>query len=268
MSYQIKLLSLLTILTAGSLFSESPSKEEAKTFSTSGKSMIVLRKSKDRGHFNFGWLDTYHTFSFGEYDDPEHVQFSNLRVINEDRVAPAKGFDTHGHKNMEIVTYVIEGTLEHKDSTGKTFQIKPGDVQRMTAGSGIHHSETNPSKTDSVHLLQIWIFPDKENLSPGYEQKNFSDLKNRLCLIVSPKGEQGSLKIHQDAKIFASRLQGMLSYTLTPKRSAWIQVIEGPLTCNGKTLQTGDGAAINQESELKLESANAHFLLFDLPPVE
>jgi len=230
--------------------------------------MIVLRRSKDRGHFNFEWLDTYHTFSFGEYDDPEHVQFSVLRVINEDRVAPSKGFDTHGHANMEIVTYVIEGTLQHTDSTGELSQIKPGDVQRMTAGSGIRHGEANPSDKEPVHLLQIWIFPDKKNLTPGYEQKHFSDLKNRLCLVVSPNGESGSLKIHQDVKIFASRLQGTLSYALAPKRTAWIQVIEGPLVCNGKTLQTGDGAAITEEHELKLEGTKAHFLLFDLPPLE
>ena len=228
--------------------------------------MITLRKSKDRGHFNFEWLDTYHTFSFGDYYDPKHVQFSVLRVINEDRVAPSKGFDTHGHKDMEIVTYVIEGTLQHTDSTGKKEQIKPGDVQRMTAGSGIRHGEANPSDKDSVHLLQIWIFPDKNNLTPSYEQKNFGDFKNRLCLIVSPKGEEGSLKIHQDAKIFASRLEGKLSYKLAPQRSAWIQVIEGPLNCNGKILQAGDGAAITEESELKFESSKAHFLLFDLPP--
>jgi redox-sensitive bicupin YhaK (pirin superfamily) len=230
--------------------------------------MIVLRRSKDRGHFNFEWLDTYHTFSFGEYDDPEHVQFSVLRVINEDRVAPSKGFDTHGHANMEIVTYVIEGTLQHTDSTGELSQIKPGDVQRMTAGSGIRHGEANPSDKEPVHLLQIWIFPDQKNLTPGYEQKHFSDLKNRLCLVVSPGGESGSLKIHQDVKIFASRLQGKLSYALAPKRTAWIQVIEGPLMCNGKTLQTGDGAAITEEHELKLEGTKAHFLLFDLPPLE
>ncbi len=226
---------------------------------------MIVRKSKDRGHFNFGWLDTYHTFSFGEYDDPNHVQFSSLRVINEDRVAPGKGFDTHGHANMEIVTYVVEGTLKHTDSTGNTELIKPGDVQRMTAGSGIRHGEANASAQDSVHLLQIWIFPDQNNLPPGYEQKHFSDLKNRLCLIVSQKGENGSLKIHQDVKIFASRLQGKkLSYSLAPSRAAWIQVIEGPLTCNGQTLQAGDGAAITDERELHLESANAHFLLFDL----
>jgi quercetin 2,3-dioxygenase len=227
--------------------------------------MITIRKSKDRGHFNFGWLDTYHTFSFGEYDDPEHVQFSVLRVINDDRVAPSKGFDTHGHANMEIVTYVIEGALQHTDSTGELSQIKPGDVQRMTAGSGIRHGEANPSQKDPVHLLQIWIFPDKKNLTPGYEQKHFADLKNRLCLIVSPQGENGSLKIHQDVKIFASRLQGKLSYPLATGRAAWLQVIEGPLACNGKILQAGDGAALTEERELKLESANAHFLLFDLP---
>ncbi|HEX4840008.1 MAG TPA: pirin family protein [Rhabdochlamydiaceae bacterium] len=228
--------------------------------------MITLRKSKDRGHFNFGWLDTYHTFSFGEYDDPEHEQFGVLRVINEDRVAPAKGFDKHSHENMEIVTYVIAGTLEHTDSTGERGQIKPGDVQRMTAGSGIRHSEANPSSKDPVHLLQIWIFPDTKNLKPGYEQKNFPLSQGRLNLIVSPKGEAGSLKIHQDVKIFACRLQGKLSYALDLQRMAWIQVIEGPLICNGKTLQSGDGAGVSEESELNFESTHGHFLLFDLPP--
>jgi redox-sensitive bicupin YhaK (pirin superfamily) len=229
---------------------------------------VIIRKSADRGHFNFGWLDTFHSFSFGEYDDPEYVQFGTLRVINEDRVAPSKGFDTHGHSNMEIITYVIEGTLKHTDSTGNTELIKPGDVQRMTAGSGIRHGEANASDKDPVHLLQIWIFPDQKNLKPGYEQKNFPDLKNRLCLIVSPKGEEGSLKIHQNVKIFSCRLQGQkLSHTLAPERTAWVQVIEGPLRCNEQTLQAGDGAAIFEERELELESPKAHFLLFDLPPL-
>lgn len=228
--------------------------------------MIEIRKSADRGHFDFGWLNTYHTFSFGEYDDPAHVQFSVLRVINEDRVQAAQGFDTHAHANMEIVTYVIEGTLKHVDSTGSSSLIQHGDVQRMTAGSGIRHSEFNASDRDPVHLLQIWIYPEKKNLTPGYEQKNFSDLRNRLCLVVSPEGKEGSLKIHQDVSIFASKLQGKkLSYALAPGRAAWIQVIEGPLSCNGQTLQAGDGAAITEESELKLEGAKAHFLLFDLP---
>lgn len=228
--------------------------------------MIEIRKSADRGHFDFGWLNTYHTFSFGEYDDPAHVQFSVLRVINEDRVQAAQGFDTHAHANMEIVTYVIEGTLKHVDSTGSSSLIKHGDVQRMTAGSGIRHSEFNASDRDPVHLLQIWIYPEKKNLTPGYEQKNFSDLRDRLCLVVSSEGKEGSLKIHQDVSIFASKLQGKkLSYALASGRKAWIQVIEGPLSCNGHTLQAGDGAAITEERELKLEGAKAHFLLFDLP---
>jgi redox-sensitive bicupin YhaK (pirin superfamily) len=228
--------------------------------------LIEIRKSDDRGHFDFGWLNTYHTFSFGEYDDPAHVQFSVLRVINEDRVQAAQGFDTHAHANMEIVTYVIEGALKHVDSTGSSSLIQHGDVQRMTAGSGIRHSEFNASDRDPVHLLQIWIYPEKKNLNPGYEQKNFSDLRNRLCLVVSPEGKEGALKIHQDVSIFASKLQGKkISHSLAPGRTAWIQVIEGPLSCNGQTLQTGDGAAITEERELTLESAKAHFLLFDLP---
>ncbi|MBS0647801.1 MAG: pirin family protein [Verrucomicrobia bacterium] len=228
--------------------------------------MIQIRKSADRGYFDHGWLETYHTFSFGDYQDPAHMDFSVLRVINEDKVAPAEGFDTHAHANMEIVTYVIEGALKHTDSTGPSSLIKPGDVQRMTAGKGIEHSEFNASDKDPVHLLQIWLYPEKRGLAPGYEQKNFPDLQNRLCLVVSHAGKDGSLKIHQDVSIFASKLQGkILSYSLSPERKAWIQVIGGPLTCNGKTLQSGDGAAITDERELKLESAQAHFLLFDLP---
>jgi quercetin 2,3-dioxygenase len=226
---------------------------------------MKIRRSEDRGHFTFDWLETYHTFSFGDYYDPKHVQFGVLRVINEDRIAPGKGFGAHGHDNMEIITYVIDGVLTHTDSTGKTGSIKPGDVQRMTAGSGIRHSEVNGSDKAPVHLLQIWIFPEQKNLTPGYEQKNFPLPLNQLNLIVSPKGEQGSLKIHQDAKIFACRLKGKkIFYSLAPKRSAWGQVIEGSLVCNGQTLQAGDGAAITEERELTLEGT-AHFLLFDLP---
>lgn len=226
---------------------------------------MKIRKSSERGHFNFGWLETYHTFSFGEYDDPDHVQFGVLRVINEDIVQPSKGFDTHGHANMEIITYIVEGTLHHADSAGHAQPIKQGDVQRMSAGSGIRHSEFNKSDRDPVHLLQIWIFPEKKNLPPSYEQKNFPDLQNQLCLIVSPTGEDGSLKIHQDAKIYACKLQTKISYSLAPQRTAWIQVIEGPVVCNGENLESGDGAAITEEKELTFESKKGHFLLFDLP---
>jgi quercetin 2,3-dioxygenase len=229
---------------------------------------MKIRKSADRGHFDFDWLNTYHTFSFGDYQDPAHEQFSVLRVINEDRVAPSKGFDKHGHANMEIVTYVVEGALKHVDSLGHTSLIQHGEVQRMSAGAGIQHGEVNGSDKEPVHLLQIWIFPEKKNLKPSYEQKPFRDIKNRLCLIVSKTGEEGSLTIHQDVKIFACRLEGKkLSYSLAPKRVAWVQVIEGPLTCNGQTLQAGDGAATDDERELKFEGAHAHFLLFDLPPI-
>jgi quercetin 2,3-dioxygenase len=221
---------------------------------------MKIRRSKDRGHFNFGWLDTYHTFSFGEYDDPAHVQYGVLRVINEDRVAPSKGFGMHPHDNMEIVTYVIEGVLKHTDSLGHETLVKAGGVQRMTAGSGITHSEVNGSDVP-VHILQIWIFPEKDDLPPSHEEKYFTDLQNRLCPIVG-KNEPGALKIHQDVKIFASKLKGKLAYDLKPGRMAWLQVIEGPLTCNGETLQSGDGAEI--KTSLSLESKNGHFLLFDL----
>lgn len=226
---------------------------------------MKIRKSSERGHFNFGWLETYHTFSFGEYDDPDHVQFGVLRVINEDIVQPSKGFDTHGHANMEIITYIIEGTLHHADSAGHSQPIKAGDVQRMSAGSGIRHSEMNKSDRDPVHLLQIWIFPEKKNLPPSYEQINFPDLQDRLCLIVSPTGQDGSLKIHQDVKIYACKLQKKIPYFLAPQRTAWIQVIEGPIVCNSETLESGDGAAITDEKELSFESQKGHFLLFDLP---
>ncbi len=228
--------------------------------------MILIRKSKDRGHANYKWLDSYHTFSFSTYHDPAHMQFGVLRVINEDRIAPSRGFDLHNHENMEIVTYVIEGSLKHIDNLGHTTLIRTGDVQRMSAGTGIEHGEFNGSDKDFVHMLQIWIFPEKNGLTPSYEQKNFPDLKNRLCLVVSKKGEDGSLTIHQDVKIFASRLEDK-EIVYEPKRSVWIQVIEGPLTCNGTVLQTGDGAQITDENKLVLTSPKSHFLLFDLPKV-
>lgn len=227
---------------------------------------MEIRSSSDRGHFELGWLDTYHTFSFGEYYDPAFMHFSVLRVMNEDRIGPSQGFALHGHANMEIVTYVIQGTLRHTDSLGHTSTIEPGKVQRMTAGSGIRHAEYNASDTEPLHLLQIWILPAKKNLPPSYEEKTFPGIRNYLRLIVSPEGEEGSLKIHQNAKVFATQLQGeKLSYTLPPSRVAWIQVIEGPLICNGASLQTGDGAAITEGGNLAFESTNAHFLLFDLP---
>ncbi|MBS0615915.1 MAG: pirin family protein [Verrucomicrobia bacterium] len=225
--------------------------------------MITVRKSAERGHLNHGWLDTFHTFSFGDYYDPKYTNFGDLRVINEDTVMPGFGFDTHPHSNMEIVTYIIEGALEHKDSGGHGMTIKAGEVQRMTAGSGIEHSEKNASKTEPVHLLQIWIYPEKKGLPPSYEQRVFTakEKTNRLCPIV---GEVG-LKIHQDATIYASLLSGELVHTVNPKRRYWIQVVKGSLQVSDKSLSAGDGAAIEKESSLKLVGKNAEFLLFDLP---
>lgn len=224
--------------------------------------MISVRKSTDRGHLDHGWLDTYHTFSFGEYYDPRHTHFGNLRVINEDRVMPGHGFDTHPHSNMEIVTYVIEGALEHRDSAGHKEIIKAGEVQRMTAGSGVTHSEKNASTTDAVHLLQIWIFPDKKGLHPSYEQRAFSpqEKANRLCPIVGADG----LKIHQDVVIYASLLNGEITYPSNPLRRYWIQVVKGSLQVNNIDLSSGDGAAVEKESTIKLIGKNAELLLFDL----
>jgi len=226
--------------------------------------MLTIRKSEERGHFDFAWLDTYHTFSFGDYYDPKHVHFGTMRVLNEDRVQPGKGFGEHPHANMEIVTYVIEGALEHKDSTGSSSMIKAGDVQRMTAGLGITHSEFNSSPKEVVHFLQVWMYPEKKNLSPSYEQKNFKDKNNRLCLIVSHDGRDGSLKIHQNVSIYASQLTGELSYTFAANRLGWVQMLQGSLNCNGTPLSSGDGAAIENESKITLKGNKAEFILFDL----
>ena len=231
--------------------------------------MLKIRKSKDRGHFQHGWLDTYHTFSFADYYDPEFHGFRNLRVINEDRVIPANGFAKHAHQDMEIVTYIIEGELEHKDSMGSGSVIRRGDVQRMSAGTGVEHSEFNPSKTKGVHLLQIWIFPEKKSLKPEYEQKAFADSEktNTLKLIVSQGGDKGSLKIHQDVKVYASvLLEGKkISQLFDERRFAWVQVVRGSLTCNGVSLEGGDGASLEQEGSLVLEAlSDSEFLVFDL----
>lgn len=225
--------------------------------------MITIRKSNERGHFDFGWLDTYHTFSFGDYYDPKHVHFGKMRVLNEDRIEPGKGFGEHTHANMEIVTYVVEGSLEHKDSTGSSFILSAGDVQRMTAGLGIIHSEFNPSADRSVHFLQIWIYPEKKNLTPNYEQKTFKDKNNRLCLIASPEGQGSSLKIHQNVSIYASQLNGKLSYNFGEKHLGWLQLIQGSLICNDVSLSVGDGAAIENEISITLQGNKAEFLLFD-----
>ena len=232
--------------------------------------MIQVRKSEARGHANHGWLDSHHTFSFADYHDPEHVQFSVLRVINEDRVAPGAGFPTHGHRDMEIVSYVLEGALEHKDSLGTGSVIRPGDVQRMSAGTGVRHSEYNASKSELVHFLQIWILPKTNGIAPGYEQKHFTpaDLSGRLRLIASPDGNEGSVTIHQDARLYAAKLDGTMSvlHALPAGRCAYVHVARGSVVLNGTPLAAGDGARIENETQLRLEQGrDAEVLVFDLP---
>ena len=231
--------------------------------------MITIRKSEARGHFDLGWLDTYHTFSFDQYYDPAHMHFRTLRVINEDRVAPAKGFPTHSHRDMEIITYILSGELQHRDSMGNGSVIRPGDVQRMSAGTGVAHSEFNPSETETVHLLQIWIMPRARNLPPGYEQKYFSEEERRggLRLVASEDGRDGSVTIQQDARLFAAILEpgGSIEHTLANQRYAWIQVAHGNLNVNGHELNQGDGAAVSNEHRLELTASDgAEVLMFDL----
>jgi redox-sensitive bicupin YhaK (pirin superfamily) len=233
--------------------------------------MITIRRAVDRGHANLGWLDSHHSFSFGNYYDPDHMGFGLLRVINEDRVEPGAGFDTHGHRDMEILSVVLEGALEHKDSIGTGSVIRPGDVQRMSAGSGIRHSEFNHSPREPVHFLQIWLLPGQTGLTPGYEQKSFAngEKRNLLRLIASPDGRDGSLTVHQDATVYASLLnQGeQAAHALPAGRKAWLQVARGTLALNGEALSQGDGAAVENETVLTVtgRSEGAEFLLFDLP---
>ena len=231
--------------------------------------MVTIRKAGERGHIQHGWLDTYHTFSFGNYYDPKWMGFRSLRVINEDRVAPGQGFGTHPHRDMEILTYVLEGGLRHRDSMGNGEVIHPGEVQRMTAGTGVAHSEFNESKTEPVHLLQIWILPEKKRLVPGYEKKFFTDeeKRGRLRLVASPDASDGSVKIHQDAWVYASLLGAgeEVTHSLAAGRAAWVQVARGGVTLNGQRLEQGDGAAISDESAVKLAGVkDAEVLLFDL----
>lgn len=232
--------------------------------------MITLRPSNERGAANFGWLDSRHSFSFGNYYDPAHMGFASLRVINEDKVAPSQGFPTHGHRDMEIVTYVLQGALEHKDSIGNGSVMRPGDVQRMSAGTGILHSEFNASATDMVHLLQIWILPKTQGLQPSYEQKFFTpdSKRGQLRLIGSPDGQDGSVTIHQDLYLYASVLdaQETVTHSLSDRRKAWVQVAQGALELNGQLLYAGDGAAIAQEKDLIFTSTatGTEFLLFDM----
>jgi redox-sensitive bicupin YhaK (pirin superfamily) len=231
--------------------------------------MLNIRKSADRGHFDHGWLDTFHTFSFGDYYDPTQMGFRALRVINEDRVAPGQGFGMHGHRDMEIVTYVLSGALAHKDILGNGEALRPGELQRMTAGTGIRHSEFNPSASEPVHLYQIWLLPRQAGLTPGYEQKAFdaAGRGGRWQLVASPEGAEGSLTIQQDARIFLATLAAgsELAKELNAGRHAWLQVLRGSVTANGIDLATSDALAISEETQLDLRaSADAELMLFDL----
>jgi hypothetical protein len=230
--------------------------------------MINLRKSGDRGHFNHGWLDTYHTFSFGDYLDPAHTGFRSLRVINEDRVEPGQGFPTHSHRDMEIITFIIEGALEHKDSLGNASVIRPGEIQRMTAGTGVRHSEFNPSQKEAVHLLQIWILPDKTGLPPGYEQKTLPQGKaNDLNLIASSTARDGTVLIHQDADLYACALNKghTIARKIEKNRALWLQIVKGSVKLQNRTLGEGDAAATEGEPDLALTAErDSLFLLFDL----
>ncbi len=230
--------------------------------------MMYVRKANERGHFDLGWLDTYHTFSFDQYYDPQFMGFRSLRVINEDRVRGGGGFPTHPHRDMEIVTYVLEGALEHRDSMGNGSVIRPGEVQRMSAGTGITHSERNPSPSEPVHLLQIWIRPEQRGLDPSYEQKNYpaEEKRGRLRLIASRDGREGSVRIHQDADVYAALLNGEeLLFPLRAGRGAWVQVARGTVAVNGQDVGPGDGVAIAEEDMVSLGlGKEAEILLFDL----
>ncbi len=231
--------------------------------------MIKIRRSDERGHANHGWLDTYHSFSFADYYDPQHMGFRSLRVINEDYIEPAQGFPTHGHRDMEIVTYVIEGELSHRDSMGNGETIRPHEIQRMTAGTGVLHSEYS-SPTDKTHILQIWLLPEKQNLQPSYEQTYFApeEKQGKLKLVASRGGDDGSVHINQDVRLYASILgdREEVTHKIAEGRHAWIQLISGSLDVNGEVLEPGDGAAISEETELKLKAGGdkTEFLLFDL----
>jgi len=229
----------------------------------------TLRKSKERGHANHGWLDSYHTFSFAEYYDPKHMNFRSLRVINEDWVAGGEGFGMHPHRDMEIITYVLSGNLEHKDSMGNGRIIKPGDLQYMSAGTGVRHSEFNPSKTDTVHLLQIWIMPDTAGVKPHYAEKPMADAKTGILhLLTSKTGRDDSISIHQDADLYLARFNGgeEITHSLKKGRGVWLQVAEGGVTLNGTDLQQGDAASLSALEDTALEitaHAKSQVLLFD-----
>lgn len=231
--------------------------------------MLQVRKSAERGHARHGWLESHHTFSFAGYHDPRHMGFRTLRVINEDRIQPGKGFDTHSHRDMEILSYVVEGALEHRDSMGNGSVILPGELQLMRAGTGVTHSEYNHSKTDAVHLLQIWLIPDAEGLEPAYDQRAFpaEERRGRLRLVASPTGAEGSVRIHQDASLFATLLEAgeSVKHALSPDRYVWVQLVKGGLSVNGAQLEAGDGIAIAKESAIELlASDDSEALLFEL----
>ncbi|HYL94290.1 MAG TPA: pirin family protein [Terriglobales bacterium] len=232
--------------------------------------MITLRPADERGQADYGWLHTRYTFSFADYFDPKHVHFRSLRVINEDHVEPGHGFGTHPHRDMEIITYVLEGALAHKDSMGTGSTIRPGEVQRMSAGTGVLHSEFNHSPSEQVHLLQIWILPERKGIEPGYEQKEFAreSKLNRLRLVAAPGGEEGSVTIHQDARLYGSILEAGKSvrHDLAKGRYAWLQVVRGEVSLNGTALKAGDGAAVERETALEItgRTPSSEFLLFDL----
>lgn len=232
--------------------------------------MIAVRKSNERGATNIGWLDSKHSFSFGDYYDPRHMGFRNLRVINEDKVAAGQGFGRHPHRDMEILSYVLEGTLGHKDSMGNGSVIKPGEVQRMSAGTGVHHSEMNADPKNPVHFLQIWLLPEKAGMQPGYEQKAFSDdeKRSKLRLVASQDGREGSVTIHSDVSLYSAILSpgDRVEHSLARGRNAWVQVLRGGIELNGKELAAGDGAAISDEEKLALagKQSGTEILLFDL----
>ena len=231
--------------------------------------MIEIRKSEERGYADHGWLKSYHSFSFADYYDPRHVQFGSLRVINEDRVAPGMGFGTHGHRDMEIISYVLEGELAHKDSMGNGSVIRPGDVQRMTAGMGVRHSEYNHAAHDTTHFLQIWIMPNETGIEPGYEEKHFeaADKRGRLRLVGSPDGAEGSVVIHQDVRLYAGLFDGDETATLSlaPGRRAYVHVARGRISMNGQALEAGDAAKLEDVETVNLsQGSGAEVLVFDL----
>jgi redox-sensitive bicupin YhaK (pirin superfamily) len=232
--------------------------------------MLTVRRAQERGHANHGWLDSFHTFSFANYHDPRFSGFGPLRVINDDKIAAGKGFGTHGHRDMEIITYVLEGAIAHKDDMGNGSTIRPGDIQKMSAGRGVHHSEFNPQADQSTHLLQIWIEPDVTGIEPEYEEKRFPDeeKRGRLRLVASPDGADGSVSIHQNARFFVGKFDGAESanYALAPGRRAWVHVARGSALINGQSLSAGDAVAVRDENSIAISAGHdAEILLFDLP---